>query len=254
LTYEPIKDFLLLRGAYAQKSKLPTMAMYANITSGSQDVGLRPEKSYNTNTGFELFFREKSISLRADYFYSRFKDKLATLYDPLRPNFKYYSNIKGEEHQGVELISSNKFKGLGRLFDIDLILSYTYLKVQNLDTRADSTINKGKKITDIPQHMATLDLRFNFITKTAFNIFGDYQVNAIKYTMRSNPSGTTYSTSYFKEIKLHNPMIINAKLSQKIYDKYEAYVLCRNILDDYNADPFNPGPGRQFFFGLSAEL
>jgi outer membrane receptor protein involved in Fe transport len=256
LTYEPLKNFLLLRASYSQKTKLPTMAQCASVASESADVGLKPEKSVNTNAGFEILFLDRTVCLRADYFYSKFKDKLATLYDSSMPNYKYYTNIKGEDHQGIELISGNKFKGISGILDLGLNLSYTYLKVENLETRADSNINKGKKLADVPQHQVTADIRMDFVTKTSFNLFGNYQANAIKYAMRSNPANgsTTYSTSYYKEVKLHNPVMLNAKISQKIYEKYEAYVLCKNILDDYDADPFNPGPGRQFFFGLSAEI
>ncbi|MBN2402551.1 MAG: hypothetical protein JXN64_09125, partial [Spirochaetes bacterium] len=254
LTYEPLKDFLLLRASYSQKTKLPTMAQCASVRSEDEDIGLKPEKSYNGNAGFEFFLMDRNVSLRTDYFFSKFRDKLATLYDPSYPNNKFYTNIKGENHQGIEVISGNKVKGINGIMDIAISLSYTYLKVENLETKADSSINKGKRLTDIPQHQVTADIRIDFITNTSVNLFGTYQANAIKYAMKSNPSGTAYSTSYYKEVKLHNPIMLNAKISQKIFDKYEAYVLCKNILDDYEADPFNPGPGRQFFFGLKAEL
>lgn len=255
VTYEPLKDFLLLRTSFSQKAKLPTMAQYSNIASSSADVGLKPEKSYNTNIGFELFFFERATSFRTDYFYSKFKDKLATISDPSSPTTRYYTNIKGEDHQGIEVILENKFKNIAKIMDINLNLSYTYLSVRNLDNTADSGINKGKKLADIPEHQIVMDIRTDFFTKTSLNIFGEYTKNAIKYAMRSNPgSSDQYSTDYYKEVKLHNPIMLNAKISQKLFEKYEAYILCKNILDDYAADPFNPGPGRQFFFGLSAEL
>ena len=79
------------------------------------------------------------------------------------------------------------------------------------------------------------------------------------YVMKSNPSSTTatvgdFSTAYFKTVELHDPLMFNVKLSQKIMEKFEFYVLCKNIFDDYNADPFNPGPGRMFYVGGSAEF
>ncbi len=30
--------------------------------------------------------------------------------------------------------------------------------------------------------------------------------------------------------------------------------MCKNVMDDYNADPFNPGPGRMFYAGGSAKF
>jgi len=48
--------------------------------------------------------------------------------------------------------------------------------------------------------------------------------------------------------------MFNVKVSQKIMENYEVYVMCKNIFDDYNADPFNPGPGRMFYFGGGAKF
>ena len=53
---------------------------------------------------------------------------------------------------------------------------------------------------------------------------------------------------------LHDPLKLNVKISQKFLKNYEVYVKCDNVLDDYNADPFNPGPGRMFYFGANAKL
>ena len=255
LTYEPLKDFLLLRSSYSQKTKLPTMSQYANVTDSTLDTGLKTEKSYNTNAGFELFFLDKEISFRTDYFFTRFKDKIATVYNT-DTFLKTYTNIEGEDHQGVEAIVKTSFDRVFDIMSVDSDFSYTYLRVRNLDTGSqDSNIYMGKKLIDIPEHQVTGDIRFNFISKTSLNIFGSYTANAIKYVMTSNPgTSATYTTSYFKEVKLHNPLMINIKISQIFMEKYEAFAMCKNIMDDYAADPFNPGPGRQFSFGVKAEI
>ncbi len=262
VTYEPLKNFLLLRGSFSQKTKLPTMSQYANVASEVTDDGLKPEKSYNTNIGPEFFLLQRTVSLRTDYFYTKFKDKLATIYDPNVTGNKLYTNTKGETHQGVELIANGKLKDLiDRVMDLNISLTYTYLRLKNLENSANSAINKGdiptstNGTTSVPQHQFVADLRFDFFTKTSLNIFGEYMAKAVRYAMASNPTASnSFSTAYYKKVELHDPIMFNVKISQKVLDKYEAYVLCRNILDDYDIDPFNPGPGRQFFFGLSAEL
>jgi outer membrane receptor protein involved in Fe transport len=262
LTYEPLKDFLMLRASFSQKTRLPMMSQYANVASEVTDDGLKPEKSYNTNAGFEFFFLKKSLSVRTDYFYSKFKDKLATIYDPSKPSFKAYTNTKGETHQGIEFITSGKYKNLiDRIMDVNVSLSYTYLKIMNLENSANSATNKGdiptstNGTTSVPEHQVVADIRLDFFTKTSLNIFGEYMANSVRYAMKSNPvAANSFSTDYYKKVNLHNPLMFNVKISQKIFDKYEAYILCRNIFDDYDIDPFNPGPGRQFFFGASAEL
>ena len=232
------------------------MSQYANVTDSTLDTGLKTEKSYNTNTGFELFFFDKPVSFRTDYFFTKFKDKIATVYDVDAPSYKTYTNIKGEDHQGVEAIVKTTFDKVLNIMSVDTDLSYTYVRVRNLDTNSkDSNIYMGKKLADIPEHQVTGDIRFNFITNTSLNLFGSYTANAIKYAMKSDPAtNDSYSTNYYKEVKLHNPLMINLKISQTFWEKYEIFVMCKNIMDDYAADPFNPGPGRQFSFGLKAEI
>jgi hypothetical protein len=52
---------------------------------------------------------------------------------------------------------------------------------------------------------------------------------------------------------LHNPVFLNTKISQRFLGDYEVYFMIRNILDDYNADPFDPGPGRMFYLGVTGK-
>ena len=255
VVYEPLRDLLLLRTSFSKKSKLPTMTQYSKIDSAALDTGdLKTEKSYNTNAGFEVFFLNKSISFRTDYFFTRFDDKIETIYNTSTFE-KSYTNIKGENHQGVEAIFTASISDVfGLISSINTECSYIYLHVRNLDTGAkDSNIYMGKKLTDIPEHQILADIRFNFISGTALNIFGSYTANAIKYAMAGNPPndpdpGVTepYSTDYYKTVALHDPLMINVKVSQVFLGRYEAFVMCKNVMDDYAADPFNPGPGRQF--------
>ncbi len=257
VVYEPLKDLLLLRSSFSKKSKLPTMSQLASVDTSAIDKGLQVETSYNTNAGFEIFFLNKSISLRTDYFFTRFDDKIATIYNTATFE-KSYTNIKGEDHQGVEAIISATFGDVaGVISSIDTECSYIYLHVRNLDTGArDSNIYMGEKLADIPEHQLLADVRLNFISGTALNLFGSYTANAVKYVMAGNPPNTTdpYSASYYTTVKLHNPLMLNVKVSQAFMNRYEAFIICKNVMDDYAADPFNPGPGRQFSFGVKAEL
>ncbi|MBN2040377.1 MAG: TonB-dependent receptor plug domain-containing protein [Spirochaetes bacterium] len=254
--YEPLKDFLILRTSFSQKTKLPTMAMYSDIENSNADVGLKPEKSQNLNAGIELFFMNKNLSVRTDYFYTKFKDKLESVYiDSIGD--RVYTNIDGVETQGIELITGSKLTKVAGIIDMNLNFSYVFVKIKNLDTGiTDTELNKGEKFEDNPEHQFIADIRLNSVkTNTSLNIFGSYTANAIKYAMKSNPDTTDeFSTSVYKEVKLHNPLMFNVKLSQKFMQNYEAYILVKNIFDDYAADPFNPGPGRQFYFGAKAEI
>ncbi len=86
-------------------------------------------------------------------------------------------------------------------------------------------------------------------------IFGNFEFNQIQYVMSSIPKATDdFSASYYNALELHNPLKIDIKLSQKIFKNYEVYLMCKNILDDYNADPFDPGSGRMWYAGVKASF
>jgi outer membrane receptor protein involved in Fe transport len=178
------------------------------------------------------------------------------VYDPVTPSIKYYTNISEERHQGFELIAeANKENAFG-IADLSGSCSYTFLKAENCDTDiAESTINKGGRLADIPAHQFQADMRADFKTGTSVDLFGSYTANAVKYVMKSNPASTDeFSTDYYATVKLHDPLFVTLKISQKLFEKYELYVACKNIFDDYAADPFNPGAGRQFVFGAKGEI
>jgi len=256
VVWNTVEDVLKLRAAASSKTKFPTLSAYSDIEDSLSDKEIKPERSYNGNLGFEITPAGELINFRADYFYSKFDDKIEEVYsDDFGDDI--YTNIDGVTSQGVEATISSKAKRVGGIVDISSSLSYTYVHAR-IDTNiTDSDINKGDKLESTPEHMFALDLRFDFITDTSVNVYGQHTRNQIMYAMKSAPItgvATPYSTEYFKEVELHNPYMFNVKLSQKIMEKFEVYVLCKNIFDDYNADPFNPGPGRMFYIGGSAEF
>jgi outer membrane receptor protein involved in Fe transport len=253
VTYRAIEDLLWFRASLSRKTKLPTLAQYANVYENT-DVGLKPETSVNGNIGVQIYFQKRLASLRADYFFSRFRDKLATIYDPDTPSIRYYTNVSGQNHEGIELVLNRKSKNFLRVGDLDASVSYMYLSVHYIDPGEDnSLIAKGGRVPDVPKHQLTADVQFQFVTGTALSLFGGYLANTIRYTMRDNPeAGAPLSTSNYKTFRMHDSAMLNAKVSQKILDRFGVYFMARNILDDYAVDPFNPGPGRQFYLGATA--
>jgi iron complex outermembrane receptor protein len=256
VTSEPIKDLLILRGAGSIKSRFPTLSAYTDIAAEEEDLKIKPERAYNANVGFELLSLNRTVSFRADYFYTKFDDKIESVYID-KYGDHYSTNIDGVLKQGVETSINWKAERIAGLCDISLTMSYTYVQSENLDNSPDADLNKGDKIEESPEHHFIGDLRFDFITKTSLVIFGQYVMNQIKYVMKeAPPTGTAmdYDTKYFKEVELHNPFFLNIKISQTFMERYTVYIMCKNVLDDYDADPFNPGPGRMFYFGGGAKL
>jgi outer membrane cobalamin receptor len=249
--YEPLKDFLLVRGSAGMKVEFPNLHQMADNDKVGITEEIKPEKSYNGNIGVELFFFEKALSFRNDYFYTRFVDKIEKVYDDAT-GLDFNTNIDGRTMQGVESTVSINVKNLISIADMTFLQSYVYTYARDDD---DSSVTKGEDVQECPEHQFITQILFDFITGTSLNIWGNYKMNEKLYVMKYDLDGAgTYTTDCYKTVKLHDPLMFNIKISQKIMEKYEVYISCKNIFDDYNADPFNPGPGRMFYIGGSAEF
>ena len=250
VTITPVENFIILRGAFSAKTRFPDLSEYSMIVDDKRDNALKPERAYNFNTGTEFLFFDKVFSFRTDYFISRVKDRIEKISGGIDPPV----NIGEVRSQGVEnIVSLNEIK----LYTVRVFfdLSYTYIHARNLDNTPEEKVNKGKLLENIPVHQICSDLKIKFNTDTTLSLWGYSTINQVVYTMKTRPaSSDPYSTDYFEAVRLHDPVMVNIKITQKIYGRYEIYAMCRNIFDDYNADPFIPGPGRIFYTGVTARI
>lgn len=253
VVYDPIKDFLRIRASFAMKTKFPSLAVYKDITSTTVDYRVDPERIYSTNAGFELFFLNNAVSFRNDYFYTRVNNKIENIYNP-DASTRIYTNIDGYVVQGIESTVQGLFQNIAGIMDIKMALSYTYTHARNYD---DSYVTLGETVAETPVHQYTAQIICDFITKTRLMLWGTMIRNQVVYTMSSLPpqaTNQTFTREYYSTTRLHDPIMLNIKLQQEFMGHFNVYVMCKNILDDYNADPFNPGPGRMFYFGGGARL
>jgi len=254
LIYTPVRDRLILRAAGSIKTRFPDLSEYSKIVDDRRDNRLKPERSYNGNTGFELFFFDSALSLRADYFVSVVKDRIEKISGGIDPPV----NIGRVDSQGLESIISYTREGIWDIMDMTLVCSYTYLYTRNRDDSEEEKINKGEIIEFTPSHQISADLRLKFKGGTGLNIWGYSTMNQYVYCMKERPEPgpvqTPFSTEYFEAVRLHDPVMLNIRLSRSFLIYYEVYVMCKNLLDDYEADPFIPGPGRMFYGGCSAKF
>jgi len=70
----------------------------------------------------------------------------------------------------------------------------------------------------------------------------------------TSPFAAYYSRKFFTAVRLHDQFNLNVRVAQEIWDHFTLYLLFKNILDDYNPDPFNPGPGFMCYGGFEAKL
>lgn len=260
IVYEPIKDFLKLKAAACRKTSFPTLQEYSKTVSpyqtssdrGSRDVNIKPEKMLNADVGFELSCLDKQLTWGADYFYSKYDDKIMKIYITKIDDY-IFRNIDSAVLNGAEATLTLNLMDVFDMADVVFSSTYAYVNSRNQADIDDSFVNKGSRFEKLAEQKITFDFRTHFRTGTSLIIFGNYELNQIQYVMGSIPKTTAdFSTSYYHAQRLHDPLMIDIKLSQKIFRNYEAYVMCKNILDDYNADPFNPGPGRMWYIGFKA--
>lgn len=255
LVYEPLKNLLKFRAAFAKKVEFPSMNTYGGVETQALDFNMKPERSYNYSAGFELTFFNGELSYRSDYFYSLFKDKIEKIWDTTKaPDDFYYSNVEGRISQGLENTVKYTRKKILNIVDLDVSFCYAFIRSRNRD---DSSLTYGDYVENTPEHQFILQLGLEFFTRTGLTVWGQHTRGMRKYVMESPvPDGTPayFSTVYYRAAHLHNPFMLNVKISQKIWEHFELYIMCKNVLDDYNADPFSPGPGRMFYLGGSAQL
>lgn len=264
-----VTEMLQLRSSASYKTSFPTLQAYTSTESSqlsetkddSKYEKLKPEKSINGNIGAELSFFYGKLTLGCDYFFSVYYDRLVRFYETKQDDY-VYRNMDSSYVQGTETTFNWEIWDIKDVADISFGFTHTYLYARNLTKMKLSTINKGRYFEKLPEHKFTIDMKVYFTkTYTSLFIFGYYEYNQIQYTMKYRPESNpategVFTTDCFKPVMLNDPLMIDAKISQKIftgYGDFEIYLLCKNIFDDYLADPFNPGPGRTWYAGLKAE-
>ena len=250
VVYDPVKRLLRLRGAASIKARFPRLNEYAKITGESLDTDLRPERSYNVNAGLELFFADKALSLRADYFMALVDDRIAKINRDDPP-----VNIERMTTHGAEVTIVADFPGVGGFVDLAGHVGYTFLHSRNHDNSAEEAVNMGDEVEFLPPHQLTFDVRLAFRFGTTLSFWGRYFVGARQYVMAAAPLQTApFSTDYFTTVALNDPLMLNLRLAHQLTEHVEGWVMVTNLLDHYDIDPLNPGPGRMFRFGLRVAL
>ncbi|MFA5518256.1 MAG: TonB-dependent receptor plug domain-containing protein [Spirochaetota bacterium] len=254
LTFDILDEIILFRAAGSMKTRFPDLSEYSMIVDDKRDNALKPEKMRNFSTGFEFSQPDKNNSIRIDYFISNAKNRIEKISGGIDPPV----NLGKVESQGIETIITGELKDIFSFVNISMTLSYTYLHTRNHDNTPEEKVNKGKYLEYTPVHQICADIRARFKTGTTLTIWGYSTINQIAYAMKERPqpfpAETPFSTKYFEPVHLHNPVMLNVKIIQKLGENSEIYLLCKNLLDDYNTDPFIPEPGRTFYIGGGIEL
>lgn len=247
IIFDAVPRLLKLKGAASMKTRFPTLGEYAKIKEDN-DRGLKPERISNISTGFELSFLSGDLVLESDYYYTMVNDRIKKIAGGDEPPV----NIEKAVSQGAENSVKYTLPEAGWIKRAGLIFTYTYLRARYYD---ETIATKGEYADYIPSHQFTADIICEFISDTNLSLWGEHTAGTKAYVMESVPDpDAEFSASYFGTADLHDPYFLNIKISQQFAQHFSAYLLCKNLLDDYKSDPFNPGPGRMLYAGLTAEL
>jgi outer membrane receptor protein involved in Fe transport len=253
MVYDPIENLLRVRAAFSRKTEFPSMSVYATNDSALADTNVKPEESSNLNAGFELFFLDNAVSYRCDYFYTNYINKIEKLTNFFTGSNAYF-NIPGQQSHGLENTVNAELNELAKIVDLKFSFSYVYLRARNDHA---TFITRGDYLEKTPEHQLIAQLTMKFVSKTSFTFWGNHTLNQVQYVMRAIPqtaAAEPFSSIYYRTTKLHDPWMLHIKVSQEIWEHFSVWGMCKNILDDYNADPFNPGAGRVFYVGGSGKL
>jgi len=253
ISFDPWEKHLRLRSAINSKTRFPNLNEYSKITKLEMDSGLlKPEKSINYSGGFEFMFLKKRISFRNDYFISSIHDRIAKVNKDEAP-----VNVEKTVVQGLESSLNLNFDNIAGLIDVNFDSVYTYLHGRNYDDSKEEQVNKGVYLEYMPEHQLIFNLMVDFNWKykwlpvTTLMFWGEMSFGEVIYVMKSAPAETDpYSTDYFETASLHDPIMLNLKISQEIWNYFKVWFAVKNLLDDYRADPFNPEPAEAFLSEL----
>ena len=191
----------------------------------------------------------KNLSLRSDFFTSIIDHRIVKFIKDEPP-----VNVDKMVAWGVETTITAKLATLGGAFDLSGSLGHAFVHARYTDYDPSLAAIKGPVVEFTPEHHFNADLFVEFTSGISIETWAVFLLNQKIYVMDHRPTDTNapYSTSYFTTVNLHNPFLWNFKTSFSFAKYYKAIFTVMNILDDYNANPFNPGPGRRFYISISA--
>lgn len=226
-------DQTRLFGSVARKTRFPTLQQLFGSKSGN--INLDPEHSTNYTLGVgrpfgKMFYGEVSV------FYNDIEDRISR--DGPYPDSMYHNYSKVKMY-GFEVIGElTPFEGLL------LRAGYTYLKAKD---ESDGRVTDD--VVGAPEHKVDIKVQYTVPkVRTKLDFIGVYLGNQYdQLPTASSPNTEVLETSgYF---------LANFKLTQPLWDKFEAFAYVSNILDrDYESESGYPGQGRAFWVGVSAKF
>lgn len=226
-------DFTRLFGSIARKVRFPTLQQLYSTKGGN--INLNAENGINYTLGISRPFASIAHAELA-FFYDDISDFISR--DAPGPE-GIYQNYAEIRMRGFELSAE-----VYPIRALSIKAGYTYTDAED---RSSGMVTDG--ILFVPEHK--LDLGVNYIIPY---ILTRIDLTSI-YVSESFSQLPTPQRPDDESIKTGDHFIVNARLSKSFLKRYEAYLAINNIFDsDYESEYGFPGPGRNFYVGLSAKF
>ena len=225
-------------GSVARKVRFPTLDQLYQTVSGQLVINdLKPERAINYTLGVsQLFSRYAKAELAG--FYHDLKDFITRDSDPrINPDARY-QNFGKIRFMGFELYGE-----VYPLKDLVLYAEYTYNNAR--DKSPDRVTNK---VRNVPEHKVDLGAHYTIpYINTRIDLVGTYLSKV--YSQLPTPRTPTSAVT-----EVDDNFITNFRISTRFLRYLEAYLAVNNIFDkNYESESNFPGPGRNFYLGVSAK-
>jgi iron complex outermembrane recepter protein len=222
-----------LFGSVARKVRFPTLSQLYSTKSGNTE--LTAEKSINYTLGISQAFGSSASGELALFYYdiSDFISRDAPGTEGIYRNYGKIS-LAGFEVSGT----------INPWGDLLLRAGYTY---NNARDRSDGRVTTN--VTFVPEHKVDAGLRY-----TVPCIITPVDLTFV-YVSESYSQLPTPQKPDQESIRTGDYFIMNARIAKTFLKRFEAYLAVNNIFDsDYESESGFPGPGRNFYAGLSVKL
>jgi iron complex outermembrane recepter protein len=228
-------DSTKLFASVARKTRFPTLGQLFASASKGGNKDLNSEVAINSTVGVSRAFSDYMWGQLA-FFYHDISDFITrTSIGPASP----YQNIGQIEVYGIEV--DTQFYPMR---DLTLRLGYNFNHATDMSKDKVTDL-----VANVPEHKLDMGVQYTVpITKTRVDLNGILISEVFgQVPVPTNPTQSILSTpGYF---------FVNARVSQKFLDNFEAYIAINNIFDrNYEAEFGFPGQGRNIFGGVTARF
>ena len=232
-------DTTKLFGSVARKIRFPTLDQLYSSKGGN--LNLKPEKAINYTLGVSRLFSNFAKGELAG-FYHDISDFISRDADPHVNPLAQYQNYGKITMLGFELNGE-----LYPMKDLVLRAGYTYNYARN-----KSQDRVTSNVVNVPEHKIDMGASYTIpYIRTRLDLVGIYMGKI--FSQLPTPTSPTQSKTKVDDYIITNARISTNFLKYKGFD-FEAYLALNNIFDkNYDSEYGFPGPGRNFYLGISAK-